>query len=87
MEPGRRGERIVITTPTNRGNWRVEGTDAELPACSIEGIFDRLPFARIAHGGGKTYAFLNIASQMWTDRWPPLNSANAINALENSSPA
>ena len=67
---------------------RVEGQDAELHrVCSICLEAFRIltvylsPVLPIV--AEKAYAFLNIASQMWTDVATPLSSANAINAYKH----
>ena len=67
---------------------RVEGQDAELHrVCSICLEAFRIltvylsPVLPIV--AEKAYAFLNIASQMWTDVATPLSSVNAINAYKH----
>ena len=67
---------------------RVEGQDAELHrVCSICLEAFRILTVYLSPVlptvAEKAYAFLNIASQMWTDVATPLNSANAINAYKH----
>ena len=67
---------------------RVEGQDAELHrVCSICLEAFRILTVYLSPVlptvAEKAYAFLNIASQMWTDVATPLNSANAINAYNH----
>ena len=67
---------------------RVEGQDAELHrVCSICLEAFRILTVYLSPVlptvAEKAYAFLNIASQMWTDVATPLSSANAINAYKH----
>ena len=67
---------------------RVEGQDTELHrVCSICLEAFRILTVYLSPVlptvAEKAYAFLNIASQMWTDVATPLNSANAINAYKH----
>lgn len=67
---------------------RVEGQDAELHrVCSICLEAFRILTVYLSPVlptvAEKAYAFLNIASQMWTDVATPLNSANAINTYKH----
>ena len=67
---------------------RVEGQDAELHrVCSICLEAFRILTVYLSPVlptvAEKAYAFLNIASQMWTDVATPLSSVNAINAYKH----
>ena len=67
---------------------RVEGQDTELHrVCSICLEAFRILTVYLSPVlptvAEKAYAFLNIASQMWTDVATPLSSANAINAYKH----